>query len=112
MTKLRKVVFFDESIEFLKDLKNGGKLVNVIMKQVFTGSRTENLALAMDLLNGKKKLDVRISTQEDSSQNVKQEHKTIKVNIKKEGEEKRVRPNGKKVSLLDDLSDMAKDFGE
>jgi len=112
MTKLRKVVFFDESIEFLKDLKNGGKLVNVIMKQVFTGSRTENLALAMDLLNGKKKLDVRISTQEDSSQNVKQEHKTIKVNIKKEGEEKRVRPNRKKVSLLDDLSDMAKDFGE
>ena len=127
MAKLRKVVFFDDSLGFLKDLTRGGRLVNVIMKQVFTGGRTANLELAMDLIHGRKKLDVNIVDSSGRADN-KREGNTagtpsrIQVNIRKDqartgNEKERVKTKGKeekgaKKGLLDDLSRMAREFGD
>lgn len=123
MAKYRKVIFFDDSLGFLKDLTRGGRLVNVIMKQVFTGTRAENLQLALDLMHGKRRLDVHVVHDSVSGEDHREKTELatpsrIQVKVKadrprspdNEKREPRTKGHGKR--LLDDLSRMAREFGE
>ena len=107
--KIRKVFFLEESFSFLKELQRSGVLVNLLLRAVFRGSRSENLDLAMDLLTGKKKLEVQIREAGDSTsrvrshQAVKQEKIKVKLTQKRDD-------GKKKKGLLAELSDMAREF--
>lgn len=117
MAKLRKVVFFDESFDFLGDLIRGGRLVNVIMKQVFTGTRAENLQLALDLIHGKKRLDVTVVDSTGGTDKKQGEYTSSRIQVRvRQDQAKKEKPNtgesAAKKGLLDDLSRMAREFGE
>jgi len=66
MSKYRKSISFSERISFLNELKRGNKLINLVLEQIFTGTTEENVALALDILSGHKKLKIAITGQEES----------------------------------------------
>jgi len=113
--KLRKVVFLDESVAFLKELNRSSTLVNKVLKQVFTGSTSENLALALDIIHGRRTITVQVSgapmerSLKAAEDPEKEKDSRIKVTIKNE---KKAGKEEKGSRLLDDLSRMAKEFGE
>jgi len=99
MSKYRKSISFSKRVSFLNELKRGNKLINFVLEQIFTGTTEENVALALDLLSGHKKLKIAITGQGESHDSVSPPSSTTAPGS----------PKGK-TNLLQDLDDMAKDL--
>ncbi len=100
--KIRKTVLLDEELIFLKRLQGAGELVNMVLKQIFDGCKTEGerMVRAMKILDGRIRLKITLGS-EGELQGIREERQEFG-KVKERKSEKR--------QILSELAKAAKEF--